>query len=148
MPEPGTPVTSVSPRHSSQASTISAWVPRSSNPGTVSGSTRTTMLTPNPWFTWTGEMFTRKRRLFRRSSKTDTEQSIARPERRIPSPLALNIRSTRNSIAVESSAAPVARRSLPSTSIDAGEPVWKAISDAPSAAAHSRNSSSRCPGKA
>ena len=84
LPDPGTPVTSVSPRHASQASTISGSMPSSAKSGTRSGSTRITTFIPNPLSTCTGEMLTRNRRLRPRCSRTATEQSIASPERRTP----------------------------------------------------------------
>ena len=48
--------------------------------------------------------------------------------------------------ATPSRAAPVARASLPSTSMKAGAPVWKEMSEAPRFAAHSRKTSSRSTG--
>ena len=146
LPEPGTPVTRVKPRRRSQASTISSSIPSSSKLGGAPGSTLSVMLTAKPPAACTGERLQRKRRKTPRASATACEQSMARPPRRMPSPVASKMRAHKLPSPTPSSAAPVARASLPSTSMKAGAPVWKEMSEEPRFAAHSRKASSRSTG--
>ena len=97
---------------------------------------------------------------------------MARPERRMPSAvlppdgvpppdevhppdevppsegMPSKIRAQSLPITTPSRRARVARRSTPSTSMKAGEPVWKAMSEAPRSAAQSRKQSSPAAGNA
>ena len=134
------------PRRRSQAPTISSSIPSSSKLGGAPGKTRSVMLTAKPPAACTGARLQRKRRKTPRASATAWEQSMARPPRKIPSPVASKMRVHKPPSATPSSAESVARASLPSTSMNAGAPVWKEMSEAPRFAAHSRKASSRSTG--
>ena len=178
LPEPGTPVTSVRPLQRSQTSAISGSTPSSSKPGGLSGSTRMAMSMPKRCCASTGERLQRKRRNSLGPDATAYEQSMALPERRMPSAvlppkgvpppegvlppdgvppsegmlpsegMPSKIRAQSLPITTPSRRARVARCSTPSISTKAGEPVWKAMSEAPRSAAQSRKQSSPAAGKA
>ena len=73
---------------------------------------------------------------------------MARPERRMPSPVSSKTLATSRPMTTPSRTVPVARNRIPSTSMKAGAPVWKETSDAPRSAAHSRKQSRPAAGKA